>query len=323
MGTSIAQRLETSADLQILSPQFPVTKRISSPKRPNQLNDLNGKEWIQHTKSVWFQRGLGSDHPDAQIERLHPAPFSYQDVSKLIDFFTKKQGRVLDPFCGVASTLKACVFTQRIGTGIELVPEWIQAGRLRLEREIPGELAPWVAKQTVIQGDAREVLPTFAANTFDFVVTSPPYWGILNKLPDHKVLAERIGNGLATRYSRDGKDLANIESYDKFLDEVCGVFRQCHRVMKPGAYMCVIVGDFRHGGIYVAYHADLILRLSGPEFMLHGIIILVQNSKRLYPYGYPYAFVPNVHHQNILVLRKPTANRPVSGHPPIKGSADS
>lgn len=282
------------------------TQETTPNKRTNQLNDLTGKEWIQYTKSVWFQRGLGAGHPDAQIERLHPAPFSFQDVSKLIKFFTKRSGVVLDPFCGVASTLKACVFTQRLGIGIELVPEWIEAGKERLRKEIPEELTDWASKQTLVLGDAREIIPTFASEIFDFVVTSPPYWGILNKLPDHKVLSERIGNGLATRYSTDKRDLANIENYDEFLNEVCGVFRQCQRVMKPGAYMCVIVGDFRHGGKYIAYHADLISKLSGPDLVLHGIVILVQNSKKLYPYGYPYAFVPNVHHQNILIFRKPT-----------------
>jgi len=304
MDGSTFQCPETDSGFDVTGEEHPRTQRVSARKTLNRLNDLNGRDWIQRTKSVWFQRGLGSNHPDAQIERLHPAPFSYQDVSKLINFFTKKEGRVLDPFSGVASTLKACVFTQRIGTGIELVPEWVEAGKRRLEKEIPEEFAEWVSKQTIIQGDIREILPTFNAETFDYVVTSPPYWGILNKLPDHKVLAERIRNGLATRYSEDSKDLANIESYDEFLEEIGGVFLQCYRVMKPGAYLCVIVGDFRHGGTYIPYHADLISRLSGSDFVLYGIIILVQNNKRLYPYGYPYAFVPNVHHQNILVFRK-------------------
>jgi hypothetical protein len=39
-------------------------------------------------------------------------------------------------------------------------------------------------------------------------------------------------------------------------------------------------------------------------FVLKGVIVLVQDSKELYPYGYPFSFVPNVHHQNILVFCK-------------------
>ena len=58
-----------------------------SPK--NALNDLTAREWIPETKSFWYQKGLGAGHGPAEIERLHPAPFSYQDVARLVRFFTK------------------------------------------------------------------------------------------------------------------------------------------------------------------------------------------------------------------------------------------
>ncbi len=55
--------------------------------------------------------------------------------------------------------------------------------------------------------------------------------------------------------------------------------------------MAVVVGDFQHGSEYVPYHADLIRLLTARDdalpFELSGITILVQNAKRLYPYGYP------------------------------------
>jgi hypothetical protein len=30
---------------------------------------------------------------------------------------------------------------------------------------------------------------------------------------------------------------------------------------------------------------------------------LYQRHKRIFPYGYPYAYVPNIHHQYILILQ--------------------
>ena len=72
----------------------------------NQINDLTAREWIPETVSVWNQRGLGVGHPDAQIERQHPAPFSFTDVGRLIRFFTKHGGTVLDPFVGVGSAIR-------------------------------------------------------------------------------------------------------------------------------------------------------------------------------------------------------------------------
>lgn len=276
----------------------------------NTLNALSGRDWIQCTKSVWFQKGLGKNHEAAKIERLHPAPFSFQDIMRLIEFFTKPGEIVLDPFCGVASTLKACSFSGRQGIGIELVSEWVTAGRKRLKVEIPPEFRRSAIKQKILKGDSRRALKRFKDNHFSFVVTSPPYWGILNKKPDHKILRERVGKSLATRYSHDQRDLANIDSYSKFLEELANVFFECHRVLKEGRYLAIVVGDFRHKNKYVPYHADIIdiltkTRREARRFECHGVIILVQNAKQLFPYGYPYAFVPNVHHQYVLIFRKP------------------
>ena len=63
----------------------------------NALNALTGKQWIQETTTVWRQRGLGANHAETKYEKLHPAPFSFQDVARLIRFFTKPGMLVLDP----------------------------------------------------------------------------------------------------------------------------------------------------------------------------------------------------------------------------------
>src|SRR3989338_8575912 len=97
-----------------------ITERQKKRNIENLLNDLSASEWIPETISVFVQKGLGSNHKEAQIEKEHPAPFSFQDVSRLIKFFTKKNQKVLDPFCGVASTLKACALSGLEGYGIEL-----------------------------------------------------------------------------------------------------------------------------------------------------------------------------------------------------------
>lgn len=265
----------------------------------NRLNELTGREWIQETKSVWTQRGLGKDHPEAQIERQHPAPFSFSDISRLVLFFTKSGERVLDPFCGVASSLKAAAVNGREGVGIELSSQWVELGEKRLALEVAD-----IAKQHLMLGDARDVLPTLSDESFDFVVTSPPYWSILNKKADHKVKEHRIRKGLATNYSEDERDLANIAEYDGFLDELTLIFGECRRVLRTGRYMCVVVSDFRHGSSFIPYHADLQSRLVAGNWKLKGINVLVQNHKSLYPYGYPYAFVSNIHHQYILIFQK-------------------
>jgi DNA modification methylase len=276
----------------------------------NRLNALTGRQWIQETKSVWFQRGLGKDHDHAQIEREHPAPFSYQDVQRLIEFFSKPGGVVLDPFVGVGSALKAAALAGRNGIGFEIVARWAEAARRRLTTEVEAPVLA-LTDQVVHQGDARDLVNNLDPDSIDFVVTSPPYWGILNKPADHKVRTQRVHFGLATRYSDDLSDLANIESYEDFLTELAHVFDGCLAALRPSRYMAVIVGDFRHKSRFIPYHADLIRLLTErPDrnaFELSGITILAQNSKPLYPYGYPFAYVSNVHHQYVLIFRKPSA----------------
>src|SRR5438876_4483238 len=172
-----------------------VKKRSKQTRAPavNRLNNLSAKEWIPETVSVWIQRGLGKGHEHAQIERQHPAPFSFQDVARLIRFFTKAGETVLDPFVGVGSTLKAAAMQGRRGIGIELNKKYTNRARVRLKTELTEEFL-FPNEQKLIQGDARSIIPTLAANSVKLVVTSPPYWNIRHK-EDHKARQERLAHG--------------------------------------------------------------------------------------------------------------------------------
>lgn len=124
---------------------------------------MTAKEWIPETVSVWTQKGLGAGHPDAQIERLHPAPFSFTDVGRLIRFFTKRGAVVLDPFVGIGSTLKACALDGRRGIGIELNPSFAKLARERLASEVRDMFAT-TDQQTVLEGDVREILQSIPSS---------------------------------------------------------------------------------------------------------------------------------------------------------------
>ena len=273
----------------------------------NSLNDLTAKEWIVETASVWNQRGLGAGHPDAKIERQHPAPFSFTDVSRLIRFFTKRDQVVLDPFVGIGSTLKACAIEGRKGTGIELNPHFAELTRERLRTEVR-DMFPTADEQTVLEGDTRELLPDIADESVDFIVTSPPYWAILKKR-DHKVRQERVANGLSTDYGNDPRDLGQISTYDEFLQELVVIFSECQRVLKRGKFMAVVVSDFRDKSRYFMFHSDLAQALETIGLEMRGLKVLYQRHKKVYPYGYPYSYVPNIHHQYILILQKPKAEK--------------
>lgn len=310
---------------------------MPSERSRNRLNDLSNREWLRETKSFWVSQSDQSSHwtaedvedlaawlrenrgaeraeamleqalashmlsvapPRGALKALHPATFSERDVERLIKFFTRAGETVLDPFLGSGSTLVACRACGRRGVGIELVSQWAEVARQRLGSGGDADDA------TVCEGDALSVLRQWDANSFDFVVTSPPYWSILGK-KGMKVRAERETRGLPTKYSESEHDLGNIADYSEFLERLAEVFGECGRVLRPGRYMAVIVSDFRHGPQFVLYHADLARHIEAVGLPLRGVTVLLQDSKNLYPFGLGHAFVSNIHHQYILIHQKP------------------
>ncbi|WP_322969785.1 DNA methyltransferase [Faecalibacter sp. LW9] len=266
----------------------------------NTLNDLTAKEWLTETVTVFAQKGLGASNKDAQIEKLHPAPYSFQDVARLIRFYSKEGSHVLDPFGGVGSTAKACAYENRRCTSIELNPKYHELSIERILKEVPDDYL-FKNKQTFLNGDSSKLIKTLPNDSFDFIVTSPPYWNILETI-DHKS-KERLESNLDTKYSDSDDDMANIEDYNDFLDKLCGMFDECHKILKKGKYMCIVVSDFRKKDRFHLFHADIAYKLENlGHFRLKGVRILHQRHKSIYPYGYPFTFVPNIHHQNVLIF---------------------
>lgn len=278
------------------------------------LCERYGEERAGQMLSQIFPSTMYSQTPPRDARKLlHPATFSEKDVERLICFFTKKGEKVLDPFVGSGSTLVACQQCGRLGVGIELVEQWAQIARERLARAKPahtGPFAPGTSReingQIVLQGDALTELAQFPASSFDFIVTSPPYWRILDK-KGLKIKTERESRHLPTKYSENALDLGNIPSYEDFLDRMAEILAECARVLKPKRYLAVIVSDFRDGPRFVLYHADLARRIEQIGLPLKGITILLQDNKNLYPFGVPFAFVSNIHHQYILIHQKTEA----------------
>ena len=105
------------------------------------------------------------------------------------------------------------------------------------------------------------------------------------------------------------RDLANAPDYATFLDRMGDAFGELARVLGDGRYAVVIVRDAYQDGRYVFTGSDLAARAAAVGLSPKGDLIWYQAGTRLRPYGYPYAFVPNIVHQHILVLRKETVRQ--------------
>lgn len=316
---------------------------MSRALRINRLNNLSNAQWLRLTSSVWrngdddyrTQNTLSSNHkplssvpfptlinsnpqPPDELKRQHPATFAESDVRKLILFFTKKGETVLDPFLGSGSTSLACYQTSRNCIGIELFRTWVSLSKRRLMKacgrsvkkckttdlhDVSIDLRKGLHYE-LLCGDSRIRLNDVGRESIDFVMTSPPYWNILAKDGDHKVLRTRKKHGLPTNYGNSASNLGEVASYASFLIELRKVFLGCARVLRAGRYLCVIVADFRHGDKFYPFHSDLIEQVETCGLGLQGITVIAHNSKHLYPYGMPYAYVSNIHHSYALIFRK-------------------
>src|SRR5437899_5040554 len=115
---------------------LPLNEEIRKNRGPiNRLNDLSGKDWIKFTKS-WFKH---SPPPRDRTKLVHPAGFPETLVREFVEFFTKPNMWVLDPFMGTGSTLLAARAAGRNAVGVEINPRYASMARSRLEEAPPSD----------------------------------------------------------------------------------------------------------------------------------------------------------------------------------------
>lgn len=265
----------------------------------NKLNDLTGKEWLKLTKSFWMSQKTADD----KFAFNHPAPFLISDIEKLISMFTKSNMTVLDPFSGVGTSLVAARNLNRKAVGVELNQEYC-----RLAEERMTQLGHFDG-YSVIQGDSNVVLDQLDAG-FDYCVTSPPYHNILqNKSQGIRTEKDnyRTGPRIGTDYYSDLEvDLGNQKTYEDFLNLFFSIMGKVFLKLRDKAYVSIVISDFTVAKKEVNVQGDIVRGMQDLGFEFVGTIALLQDNKPLYPFGYPYAYKINHHHQNIINFRKQT-----------------
>lgn len=264
----------------------------------NVLNDLTGKEWLLLTKSVWLSEKCAND----KFAFQHPAPFLINDIRKLIRFFTKANMTVLDPFCGSGTTLVASSQENRKGIGIDLNKKYCQLTQTRLQG------LRLEKNQQILYGDSLKKISEIEGE-IDYCVTSPPYHNILRHngagLRNAKDKNVRNGSRIGVEYySNDKRDLGNQADYKDFLRLLKGVMVKVYKKLRDKKYCSIIISDFTVNKKETNASGDVIRLMQDIGFSFEGTVVLVQDNKPLYPFGYPYAYKINHHHQYILNFRK-------------------
>lgn len=276
------------------------TKSALSKVHPkNALNELTGAQWLYFTKTL-LTTAFSSKYAH-HLRKAHGANKPPELMKLLIEFFTKRDEKVLDPFAGVGGTLIGASVADppRYCEGIEINSRWINIYHQVLReckefKEYPLRL-----------GDCREIMKEYPDDYFHFITTDPPYNLHLDKTMCNGKYKQSNRRTDYDMKSDDERDFANLSSYEEYLDAMEQVLSECYRVLIGGRYITIILRNAYQNGEYIFTHADIVNRAKKQRFIPKGEIIWYQAGTRLRPYGYPFSYVPNIAHQYILVLQKP------------------
>ena len=244
----------------------------------NRLNDLTGKEWLYWTRSV-ISRPYPVDHQH-RIRRAHGGQKPPALCADLVRVFSKSGESVLDPFMGVGGVLLGAELADRIATGIEINPRWISLYRQVCTLEGLGGMETHA-------GDAAEVLPELQGRRFQLILTDVPYWQ-METAPRSTGAFKRVGQPAAPRRPTRLRGHSDVRYPSKH-----------------NRYLATFIGDMYLQGSYHCLSAELAETLSA----IHGLVwkanlVWYDVAKALHLYGYQYAYIPSMVHQNILVFRK-------------------
>jgi len=240
----------------------------------------------------WF---ILKPKPRSKDEILHPAKFPEELVRMYVEEFTNKGDTVFDPMSGTGTTQVESLHLGRHAFGIELSKLFHGIAHKRCD-EISTK-----CNYSIFLGDAREIL-TFDFPDLDYVITSPPYWDMLN-MKGAEVQTARKVKGLQTNYSENENDLGNLDNYQKFLEDLTEIYKKTNLKLKTGGHFTIIVKNIKKKGNHYPLALDLTKQLI-PFLNFKNVRFWCQDDLQIAPYGYKHTWVSNTFHHYCLTFQK-------------------
>jgi hypothetical protein len=180
----------------------------------------------------------------------HPAKMLPAVAAHAIDHYTQPGDLVLDPMCGIGTTLVEAVHAGRRAVGIEYEPHWVDVARANLALAHTAGVAH---DGRVFHGDARQIaslLPPEYLGQAALVVTSPPYGP-----STHGQVAVSPGAGVQKYHhlygnTLDRGNLANI-GHHRLLSGFTRILAGLVPFLRPGGHIAITIRPWRE-------HAELI-----------------------------------------------------------------
>lgn len=235
----------------------------------------SGREWFQTTTTVWrmdelmrrrvrdWRRLLGeTGHDGARNEVMRKDHDSVYTGSHsvfpaplvewiLLRYGGNPGGRILDSFAGGAVRGMVSSIMGYSYTGVEIRREQIIENEEVLK-------ALFLTSAEYIQDDGT--LMTKVQGQFDCALTCPPYYDL------------EIYSDLPT-------DISTLPTYDDFNESMAACADAHKDLMKPGSFVCVVVGPFRNKktGELIDFPADTVRNFQAAGFTYHQQVIISKN----------------------------------------------
>ncbi|WP_435593796.1 TRM11 family SAM-dependent methyltransferase [Nocardia sp. bgisy118] len=202
--------------------------------------------WATAQNAPTAQR-RGRYHPDSTA---HPAKMFPAIVAHAVATYTRPGDLVLDPMCGIGTTLVESLHLGRRAVGVEYESRWAELARTNIElaREAGIDL-----DAAVFHGDARklgDLIPAELRGQASLVITSPPYG---DSLHGH-VRANRRQPVLKSnhRYGQvlDRGNLANV-GLGRLLSGFTKILAGTAEYLAPGGHVVITARPWRQ-------HAELV-----------------------------------------------------------------
>ncbi len=255
------------------------------------MKNTNPKEdkFQPENTTVWDfpERGAWATHkPD------YRGNFAPQIPRNVILNYSEEGEWVLDPMVGSGTTLIEARLLNRNAIGLDVNQNAVNITTERIKFEAPNQ-----SKQIVKLGNAQK-LADIQDNAMDLIVTHPPYLNLVT-------------------YS-DGKnpdDFSSIASIPKFLNALEIALKEMYRVLKPGRFCAILMGDTRKGQHYVPLSRFVLRRCLRTGFVLKEEIIKTQHhtthGPRWSASAKHYKFYL-IMHEHLFIFRKPAENEDLS-----------
>ncbi|NUP48479.1 MAG: site-specific DNA-methyltransferase [Catenulispora sp.] len=218
------------------------------------LHSQRGSVWLTAQQNSRSQRS-GRYVPESVA---HPAKMLPEIVRHAICQYTDPGDLVVDPMCGIGTTLVEAMHLGRRGVGTEYEARWTALAEANIalarSQNAPGDA-------TVFNADARQILAAVPAElhgTAALVITSPPYGASLHG--QVKPTAETGRSGVQKfdyKYSTDKGNLAHLK-VSELIDGFAQILSGCRELLRPGGVVVITTRPWREHGELVDLPGEVI-----------------------------------------------------------------